>query len=73
MARLWIETKSDIGKGTGKGASQHATAEIKWASAGDSKRAAKLHVIWEKGSDSPKVRIELGANCWLTEAVQEHN
>ena len=60
MARLWMETKSDTGKGTGKGASEEATVKIFWGSAGDSKLAGEVTVFWKKGEDKPKVVFNKG-------------
>lgn len=62
MARLWIETKSDLRKGTGKGASENAEATIYWGSAGDSKVAGRVQVRWPKDSEYPQVYFTFGEN-----------
>ena len=60
MARLWMETVSDIRSGKGKGASEAAVARIYWGSAGDSKLAAELQVRWNKDEPTPKVFTKIG-------------
>lgn len=53
MSRLYIKTRSDIGKGTGKGASEKCKVEIYWGSAGDSKLLGSLEAYWRKGESEP--------------------
>lgn len=60
MSRLWITHESDLRKGTGSGASEEAKAAIYWGSAGDSKLAASISIVWRKGSDLPDVMIKTG-------------
>ncbi len=59
--RLWMRTKTDIRKGTGKGGSEEVSALINWGSAGNSKRAAKIEVRWPKGSEFPtNIHVTIG-------------
>ncbi len=57
MSRLYIRTKSDLRKGTGKRCNQKAYAEIRWGSRDDSHLAASSSVHWPKGAAKPKVSI----------------
>jgi hypothetical protein len=57
MSRLYIEHTSDMGKGAAHRASERATASISWGSRDNSKLAAMIEVIWEKGKDKPEVFI----------------
>ena len=60
MSRLWISTTSDLRKGTGKGSSTRSSTQINWGSAGDSKRAACIEVVWPKDQDRPLINITIG-------------
>lgn len=57
MSRLYIEHCSDMGKGSAHRANQRATASIYWGSKNDSKLAACIEVIWEKGKERPNVLV----------------
>jgi len=61
MSRLWMTTQSDLRKGTGKGASESATVQIFWGSAGDSKLAGEVNVWWPKDNLLPEVTFEVGS------------
>lgn len=55
-----MKTKSDLRKGTGKGASEECSLAVYWGSASDSKLIANVEVQWLKGNDKPKTEIYLG-------------
>ncbi len=61
MSRLYMRTKSDIRKGTGKGASEKCSVEIYWGSPGDSKLLGSLDAIWPKHATEPtSLHLTLG-------------
>lgn len=73
MSRLWIETKSDVGKGSGKGASEEARTKIFWGNAKDSRLAVEVRVLWIKGVAAPSILVSYGKNVSIVEPESMEN
>jgi len=61
MSRLYVWTETDAIK-TIHTARGHQTVEctINWGETGNSKRAARVAVVWKKGDSQPQVFVDIG-------------
>ena len=59
MARLYAYVNSDSAKNQKTlGGSEMIEVNINWGSAGNSQKAGRICVVWDKGTDKPKVYLQ---------------